>query len=228
MCVRVSVYFTSLAENDEKPGANNPVSYSIPSGAVADPTKLQRPHFEYLNTGVDLVMRVSISLQEALFGFRLGFRHLDDRVILVESAAFEVLQNECILMIENEGMPLENNQRERGDLLIMVTVVMPTSRDIRTMSEEHVAQIKSILPARVHDDSGAEELIGKHLKSALDNEEYEVQFVRTSAYDKESHMDKRRRSQQQRSSHSNAVAEDEDFDQVPSGQQHGAAGCKQM
>lgn len=211
-----------MEEKDNKNNSKAPVSYTIPAGAVPDPINLKRAHFEYLNSGVDLVLRVTISLQEALFGFRLGFRHLDDHVILVESPAFEVLGDESILIVENEGMPFENSSREHGDLLIAVTVAMPTSQDIRTMSPEHVAQLKSILPPRVHDDGTTDALVGKHFKSARNNEEYEVQIVRTAVYDKEAHMSKRR-NDQQRSSH-DAEDEDEDAGHGPSGQ----PGCKQM
>ena len=112
---------TASSSEDEDEGADGThESFSIPAGPITDLMSIKRPKFQRLKTGVDLVMEVAISLQEALLGFRLAFRHLDDRIVIVESPASTVLENEAILTVDNEGMPLEHNPTRHGDLIIGV------------------------------------------------------------------------------------------------------------
>ena len=213
-----------LAPVEEDGGDEKATWYSIPAGPVSDPMSIKRPHFQRLKTGVDLVMEVGISLQEALLGFRLAFRHLDDRIIVVESPSQEVLENESILTVENEGMPLEHNPSRHGDLIIKLTVVMPTARDIRSLKPDQLAALKSILPPPMHNDSNLDALIGKRFHSTLpEEEEYEVTPVRASMYDPETHKDKQR--QRHSEARSARGAEDEDDDDQQRG---GAQQCKQM
>jgi DnaJ-class molecular chaperone len=113
--------FCALTVDEDEGASDLNTNFSIPAGPVSDPLSIKRPHFQRLKTGVDLVMEVSVSLQEALLGFRLAFRHLDDRVIVVESPAGHVLENDSILTVANEGMPLEHAPTQHGDLIIKVS-----------------------------------------------------------------------------------------------------------
>jgi DnaJ-class molecular chaperone len=227
LCCRSCCYLASplrspsLSPIEEDEGSDKDTSFSIPPGPISDPLSIKRPHFQRLKTGVDLVMEVGISLQEALLGFRLAFRHLDDRVIVVESPAQTVLENEAILTVENEGMPLEHNPSRHGDLIIKITVKMPTARDIRSLKPDQLAALKSILPPPIH-GGNPDALVGKHFKSALEDEECEVHAVRAAPYDPESHKDKQRQRHQEARSARGAENED-DEDDHPRGQQ-----CKQM
>jgi len=142
-------------------------NFSIPAGPVSDPLSIKRPHFQRLKTGVDLVMEISVSLQEALLGFRLAFRHLDDRVVVVESPAGHVLENDAILTVANEGMPLEHAPAQHGDLIIKVAVKFPTARDIRALTADQTAALRSILPPPIHAGGSVDVLAGKHFKSAI-------------------------------------------------------------
>jgi len=212
-----------LAPLEEDDNTDKTMSFSVPPGPVTDPLTLKRPHFQRLKTGVDLVMEVGISLQEALLGFRLAFRHLDDRIIVVDSPPQSVLENEAILTVDNEGMPLEHNPSRHGDLIIKITVIMPTAQQIRSLKPDQLAALRSILPPPIHDVSHIDSVIGKQYKSSLDEEEYEVTPVRASAYDPEEHKDKQR--QRHSEARSARGAEDEDEDDGPRG---GAQQCKQM
>lgn len=212
-----------LAPVDEDEGASDlNTNFSIPAGPVSDPLSIKRPHFQRLKTGVDLVMSVSVSLQEALLGFRLAFRHLDDRIIVVESPPGHVLENDSILTVANEGMPLEHAPNQHGDLIIKVAVQFPTARHMRAMTAEQLAALRSILPPPIHAGGSVDVLAGKHFKSAIDDEDYEVTPVTAQPYDPEAHKDKQR--ERHRNARSARGAEDEDEDE----QRGGGQQCKQM
>jgi len=192
-------------------------SYCIPPGPITDPSVIKRPTFQRLKTGVDLVLEISVSLIEALLGFRLGFRHLDDRILIVDSPAGEVIDPDSILTVEGEGMPLETPGR-RGDLIIKVNVQMPTSRQMMSMSEEKKQQLRALLPPPIHPATHAQALEGKLLKN-YDGQEYEVQPVHARAYDPDEHREK------QRQRHREQHRDDDDDDDGP---RAGGAQCKQM
>jgi len=211
-----------LAPIEEDAGDDKNTSFSIPAGPIKDPLSIKRPHFQRLKTGVDLVMEVGISLQEALLGFRLAFRHLDDRIVVVESPSSTVLENEAILTVENEGMPLEHNPARHGDLIIKINVRMPTVREIRALKPDQLDALKAILPPPVHGGGAPENLVGQHFKSAIDDEEYEVSMVSATPYDPEAHKDKQRQRHQD-ARHAREGDDDDDDDQPRGGQQ-----CRQM
>lgn len=213
-----------LAPIEEDEGADGThESFSIPAGPITDPMSIKRPKFQRLKTGVDLVMEVAISLQEALLGFRLAFRHLDDRIIIVDSPASTVLENEAILTVDNEGMPLEHNPTRHGDLIIKLTVKFPTAREIRSLKPDQVSALRSILPPVIHNGANVEALAGKHFKSAIEDEEYEVQPVVAQPYDPETHKDKQRQRHSEARSARGAEDEDDEDQRGGGGQQ-----CKQM
>jgi hypothetical protein len=71
-----------------------------------------------------------------------------------------------------------------------VAVKFPTARDIRSLTAEQTAALRSILPPPIHAGGPVEVLAGKHFKSAIDDEEYEVTPVTAQPYDPEAHKDK--------------------------------------
>jgi len=214
-----------LRENEDEDDEGSTMreeSFSIPAGPITDPQKIKRPQFRRLKTGVDLVMEVAISLQEALLGFRIAFRHLDDRIIVVDSPPQTVLENEAILTVANEGMPLEHAPSRHGDLIIKLNVKFPTARDIRSLKPDQVAALRSILPPPHHDCANMDAVVGKTFKSAIDDDEYTVAAVTAQPYDPEEHKDKQR--ERHREARSARGAEEED-DEPHGG---GGAQCKQM
>lgn len=209
-----------LAENDEQDGVDaKQESLAVPPGPIADPSKVKRPRFQRLRTGVDLVLEVGVSLQEALLGFRLAFRHLDDRIVIVESS--EVVEDEAILSVEGEGMPLEHDTSRHGDLIIKISVKFPTTHQVAAWTNEQKSALRAILPAPMHQTAPLDATLGKHLKN-WEGDEYEVHTVAARPYDPEEHKDKQRqRHQEARSSR----AYDEDDDERGGG---GAQQCRQM
>ncbi len=111
---------------------------------------IRRPKFQRLKNGVDLVMEQKISLQEALLGFKFAFKHLDDRVVIVESPPKFIAQHENIIVVENEGMPQERNPLQHGDLYIKLSIVMPTWEQMQAMSNEQRKQLRTALPPALH------------------------------------------------------------------------------
>ena len=63
----------------------------------------ERPHKMFQRRNSDLLMDMSISLREALFGFERTFSHLDGSKFTVRSRPGEIYGADDILMIENLG-----------------------------------------------------------------------------------------------------------------------------
>jgi DnaJ family protein A protein 2 len=181
-----------LTPTEDEEGADGTTeSFSIPAGPITNPASVKRPKFQRLKTGVDLVIEVSISLMEALTGFRLAFRHLDDRIVIVESPKGQAVENEAILSVNGEGMPLEHSPGQCGDLIIKVSVKFPSPQQIRKWTPAQLDQLRAILPPALHQTASTESVLGKTLKK-FDEEEYEVQQLEAQPYDPEEHKVRRR------------------------------------
>ena len=63
----------------------------------------ERPHNVFQRRNSDLLMDVSVSLREALFGFERTFNHLDGSPFTVRSKSGEIYGADDILIIENLG-----------------------------------------------------------------------------------------------------------------------------
>jgi len=74
---------------------------------VSKTQDIPRPSFQRLRNSSDLLLEHDISLSEALLGFEIAFKHLDDRVIFVKSPEGKVINPNELVVVENEGMPLE-------------------------------------------------------------------------------------------------------------------------
>lgn len=184
---------------------------------------VRRPTFQRAKTGVDLVLELDISLVESVLGFQIPIRHLDDRVIIVKNKDNSVTEHGSILVVENEGMPLAHNPSQRGDLLIKISVKMPTSKEIQSLPEAKKQQLREILPKPIHTLTPAV----ANGKFALWNEEksaasHAPETVFATDYDPESHKDKQR--ERYRASRASESYEDEDDDPRAGGQ----AGCRPM
>lgn len=93
---------------------------------------------------MDLIYTMSITVGEALTGFRHVIKTLDDRQLIVETKPGEVIKPNELRSIMNEGMPRYKNPFERGRLIIKFFVDFPESLDVGT-----VEKLKSLLPASV-------------------------------------------------------------------------------
>lgn len=73
----------------------------------------------------DLHYEMSISLEEALLGYRKEVLHLDNRKVRVLQA--EVTKPFQVRSIAGEGMPIHNFPSQKGDLHVLHQVVYPTA-----------------------------------------------------------------------------------------------------
>ncbi len=83
----------------------------------------QKPHDVFQRRGNHLVIKQTISLTEALGGFKSSFRHLDNRIIVVDHS-HSVVKPGTITQIEDEGMPIPDSHHP-GNLYIEFTVEFP-------------------------------------------------------------------------------------------------------
>jgi DnaJ family protein A protein 2 len=106
---------------------------------------LPKPSFQRLKNASDLLMEYDITLAEALLGFEIAFKHLDDRVIVVKSPEGKVTSPNDLVVVEHEGMPLEKNPSLMGDLYIKLNIIMPTPKELADESVRK--QLTALLPA---------------------------------------------------------------------------------
>jgi len=107
-------------------------------------SKVPRPAFKRLPNGVDLVIDHELTLTEALLGYEIAIRHLDDRIVVIKSQDKHVTSPSDIVFVEGEGMPLPKRSTEKGDLYIKMTLAMPSAEALG--SEENREKLRALLP----------------------------------------------------------------------------------
>lgn len=103
------------------------------SSSSTPPTATRRPKFQRLKNSVDLLIEVKISLTEALLGFQVPMKHLDGRIIIIQSPPKFVASHESVILVEGEGMPKERHPSQKGDLYVKLNVIMPTADEIASL-----------------------------------------------------------------------------------------------
>ena len=88
---------------------------------------VSRPHPVFWRDGSDLHATLSVSLREALLGFKRELVHIDGNVVSVESK--EGLGNEKVIVVKNRGLSKYLFPGEFGDLYVHVKVVWPKNLD---------------------------------------------------------------------------------------------------
>jgi len=101
----------------------------------------EKAHALFKRNGQDLIMKMDISLTEALTGLKKAVKTLDDRTLVIQTVKGEVIKSGDLKMVRGEGMPQYRNPFEKGRLIIQFNVVFPPSL------EPSVAEkLASILP----------------------------------------------------------------------------------
>lgn len=101
----------------------------------------EKAHSLYKRNGSDLVMKMDISLTEALTGMRKTIKTLDERTLVIQTVSGEVIKTGDLKQVQGEGMPQYRNPFEKGRLIIQFNVVFPNNL------EPSVAQaLAQILP----------------------------------------------------------------------------------
>jgi DnaJ-class molecular chaperone len=213
----VIVILTQTKEEPEEKEVNGTDKKAKIEGEKAE---IKRPAFKRLKNTVDLIIDVKISLIESLLGFKLAIKHLDDRVVIIESPPNYVAKHEDIVVVENEGMPLENNPNQHGDLYVKLTVEMPTAQQLQTVA----SKLKELLPKPLHVvEPGLEneEIAHWDPARAAEGETLHTATHVAKQYDEREHKEKQERRAEEKAARSEAYEEDEEG-------AGGQAGCRQM
>jgi len=105
-------------------------------------------HEVFERKGNDLVMKMKISLSEALTGFTRKIKTLDNREIALTSLPGEFVQHEGIKVAQGEGMPIHRNPFEKGNLIIQFSVEYPSKEWFTQDGCANVTKMAAILPEK--------------------------------------------------------------------------------
>ncbi|XP_057548890.1 dnaJ protein homolog ANJ1-like [Amaranthus tricolor] len=103
----------------------------------------QKDHPRFKRKGEDLFYEHTLSLTEALCGFRFVLNHLDGRQLLIKSLPGEVIKPGQFKAIYDEGMPIHRRPFMKGKLYIHFSVEFPDS-----LNPDQVKALETILPPR--------------------------------------------------------------------------------
>jgi DnaJ family protein A protein 2 len=201
---------------------NNPTS--TPSVPILEAKQINRPNFKRVSPQQpDLLLVITISLVESLLGWKIAFRTLDDRLLVVTGPANCVTKQDDIFTIENEGMPLSYDPMKKGDLMIKVNIKMPTSSEVEMWSPEKKQELKSILPPPFH--SVTESVLTANVKDCRADERA-TEIKRCVPYDAHTHQSTQRQRQQHANAAKGHMQDDEDDEEHD--QRAGGAQCRQQ
>jgi DnaJ family protein A protein 2 len=126
---------TFRGEGDQEPG--------IEPGDVVLVLQ-EKDHEVFKRRGKDLFMKLTISIVEALCGFTVHVKHLDNRVLAVTATPGEVIKPDDVKVVKEEGFPEHRRIFEKGDLFIMFEVDFELPEGFLT--PEKLTQLRSVLP----------------------------------------------------------------------------------
>jgi DnaJ family protein A protein 2 len=141
----------------------------------------QEQHAVFVREGNDLRMEKTITLIEALAGFKFVLKHLDGRQLVVSSAPGEIVRPGDVKGVPNEGMPQHGNPFEKGKLLIRFKVEFPKDGAITPQAIKGLEAALGKAPAVVIPTTGEVEQVtlasfttkGGHAKPARRGEAYD-------------------------------------------------------
>ncbi|KAK2588147.1 hypothetical protein KPH14_004197 [Odynerus spinipes] len=96
-----------------------------------------RPHEVFRRDGSDLRMTIDVFLREALTGTVVTVNTLDDRILRISITS--IITPELRKVIEGEGLPLPENIKERGNLILGFNVEFPIYLSIISKDYVHKA-----------------------------------------------------------------------------------------
>lgn len=123
-------------ESDETPGS--------PPGDI-DVVISETPHELYSRRGLDVIMKLDISLEQSLCGFKHTFKYLDGKYYTVGSEGNEVIKPMEVREIPNLGMAADS---KRGKLIILFTMTFPD-----TVTQSQREQLKNLFNYKEETDN---------------------------------------------------------------------------
>lgn len=94
---------------------------------------------KFIREGSNIILNKNISLVDALCGLTFIIKQLDGRYLKISYN--EIINPNEVMKIIGEGLPIKNNQYEKGDMIIRFNVMFPNK-----LSNERKNYIKKILP----------------------------------------------------------------------------------
>jgi len=116
--------------SDEVPGYT-------PGAVVVEVTTHKNPRFTRDSNNVDLHTQITVTLLEALVGFKKQIFHLDEHIVNILSE--NPIQPGDIITIKGEGMPAFDNPQAKGSLFVKVEVKFPDA--ITKKQEQGIIQL---------------------------------------------------------------------------------------
>lgn len=104
----------------------------------------QEDHPYFKREGAQLFFKKKISLVEALTGVQFHLEHLDRRVLKINSEPGQIISPGSVKCIRDEGMPLQKNPTQTGNLYIEFDVEFPAVADMTPAVRQ---QLVKLLPA---------------------------------------------------------------------------------
>ena len=84
-------------------------------------------HSRFKRDNGNLIFSRDISLCDALCGAEFPVRMIDGRTVIIKSSDVLVIKPETVHLIRGEGLPIHNNPRIRGDLIIEFKIIFPNT-----------------------------------------------------------------------------------------------------
>ncbi|CAI6346964.1 unnamed protein product [Macrosiphum euphorbiae] len=81
------------------------------------------PHKVFKRDKMNLIMVQKVLLKQVLLGIRIVINTLDHKVLRVNIT--EVITQDYVKLIHNEGMPDMNDPSQRGDIIILFDIIYP-------------------------------------------------------------------------------------------------------
>lgn len=103
-------------------------------------------HDVFTRKGNELLMKMKISLSEALTGFSRKVKTLDNRDIAITLTPGGFVQHEGVKVAAGEGMPIYRNPFEKGNLIVQFEVEYPAPEWFSL--QENRDSIEKLLPAK--------------------------------------------------------------------------------
>lgn len=137
----------------------------------------EKEHDLFKRKNADLFMQKEISLVEALTGTQFVVDHLDGRKICISTPAGDVIEDQRVMAIEGEGMPIHGNPYEKGKLYVLLKVKMP---EPNSLTQQQVQVLKSIFPGASEHIEENEDTINEYEFAQLETVDLK-QFGKTGA-----------------------------------------------
>lgn len=113
-----------------EPGMANGVELVVRGGVASSNTDLifrinEQPHPIFTRQNADLLVTISVRLEEALFGFYRNISHLDGQIVQIKSPLNQTVEPDSVYCLDNMGMPIYKGGDRKGKLFVRVKLVMP-------------------------------------------------------------------------------------------------------